>query len=52
MTEEQRNIYEITIQTEWMLENAFIMAWDDFFSILRKNNGVPTVRDFKGWLLI
>jgi hypothetical protein len=30
MTEYQRSIYEIAIQTEWMTENAFIMAWGDF----------------------
>lgn len=51
MTEEQCNIYEITIQTEWMSENAFMMAWNDFFHILRKNNTVPSVSNFKKWLL-
>jgi dimeric dUTPase (all-alpha-NTP-PPase superfamily) len=54
MSELQRYIYEIAIKTEWMSEDAFLMAWNDYLVIAKDfhlNNGVVPGGYFIKWLL-
>lgn len=49
MTEYQRDVYEQVIEKEWMSENAFIMAWNDF-NRLYEGSLSDDIPDFIEWL--
>ena len=52
VTSEQRELYGKVIKKEHISENAFIMAWNDYFGLLDKglDYGVAHKPSFIAWL--